>query len=99
MSRAQNEPLAAESVAGATAAGVSASVADRAAVSLADAAASGAGMRIVSCVSSGGMQLESSQIIHSTSAATLASGAVSRTRWAKRALPEKVPICMSNVAS
>ncbi len=50
-------------------------------------------------MSSGGMQVWSSQIIHSMSTATVAVSAVSRTRWAKRALPAKVPICMPKVVS
>ena len=54
---------------------------------------------IVISVSSGGMQLVSSQIIHSSWAVTAAFSAASFTRWAKSALPAKVPISISKVLS
>ena len=54
---------------------------------------------MVSSVSSGGMQLVSSQSIHSICALTEDAGTESFTRWAKRALPEKVPISMPNSSS
>ena len=57
------------------------------------------GMRIVSSLSSGGMQLLSLQIIHSRATPTEASAAVSSTRCAKRAFFSKVPISMPNTAS
>ena len=56
-------------------------------------------MAMVSSVSSGGMQLVSSQSIHSICALTEDAGTESFTRWAKRALPEKVPISMPNSSS
>ena len=62
-------------------------------------AAEPSGTAIVSSVSSGGMQLVSSQIIHSICALSAACGAASFTRWAKRAFPEKVPISMPNSSS
>ena len=54
---------------------------------------------IVISVSSGGMQLVSSQIIHSSWAVTAAFSAASFTRWANSALPAKVPISISKVLS
>ena len=56
-------------------------------------------MAMVISVSSGGMQLVSSQSIHSIRALTEDSGTESFTRCAKRALPEKVPISIPNVVS
>ncbi len=109
MTRAQSEPLPAASfvAAGATA-GCSAAAfcaAPACGVSASAAPAAGAapsepsGTVSVRRMSSGGMQVWSSQIIHSMSTATVAVSAVSRTRWAKRALPVKVPICMPKVVS
>ena len=63
------------------------------------AAAVPAEMAMVISVSSGGMQLVSSQSIHSIRALTEDSGTESFTRCAKRALPEKVPISIPNVVS
>ena len=70
-----------------------------ASVLLADAEPGRAVSSTVSSVSSGGMQLTSSQIIHSIAALTDALAAASFTCWAKRALPAKVPISISNVLS
>ena len=82
------------------AAGAAVSVAGVAgAASMAASAAVPSGRVIVSSVSSGGMQLVSSQIIHSTWALSVASAAVSVTRWANCALPEKVPISIWNIWS
>ena len=72
---------------------------ETAAVLLAAAEPGRAVSSTVSSVSSGGMQLVSSQIIHSIAALTDALAAASFTCWAKRALPAKVPISISNVLS
>ena len=58
-----------------------------------------AGRVIVSSVSSGGRQLVSLQIIHASSAVTVACGAVSFTLWANCAFRAKVPISIPNVLS
>ena len=58
-----------------------------------------AGRVIVSSVSSGGRQLVSLQIIHASSALTVACGAVSFTLWANCAFRAKVPISIPNVLS
>ena len=67
--------------------------------SAAAASADGGPIRTVNSASSGGIQVLSLQIIHSNSAFTSASGALKTTVWAKRALPEKVPISMPNIGS
>ena len=72
---------------------------ETAAVLLAGAVPGRAVSSTVSSVSSGGMQLTSAQIIHSIAALTVALAAASFTCWAKRALPAKVPISISNVLS
>ena len=84
-----------------TAAAVTAAAVSAAAVSAAAVSAGvvPAEMAMVISVSSGGMQLVSSQSIHSIRALTEDSGTESFTRCAKRALPEKVPISIPNVVS
>ena len=54
---------------------------------------------MVSSVSSGGMQLESLQIIHSSWAVTVPFAVARCTFCAKRGLPERVPICIPNSSS
>ena len=92
-----------EAVSAAASAGVSLAeeslFGETAAVLLAAAEPGRAVSSTVSSVSSGGMQLTSSQIIHSIAALTVALAAASFTCWAKRALPAKVPISISNVLS
>ena len=82
MISAQIEPLPAASFVAGTDSGAGAT----SAAGVVDAFAA-AGTEIVSSRSSGGIQLVSSQIIHSRVAFTAASGFVRRTFWANCALP------------
>ena len=97
----QSDPLPAASlVAGAAiSASGAAGIAGLISAAGTDSAFAPAGTVIVSSVSSGGMQLVSSQIIHSIWALAVACSAVRCTRCANCAFPEKVPISIENISS